>query len=383
MALMHRMDRTLPDEGGRLPVDLRAVCARVVFPNYWKAKGPNAFDRLRSEARQLAVSGEYPYVAMADIIKSSALKPEQVSYLVGDAALAYQKGSPFESEDRAYVYFLKAVQSKARADQFRRSLEYAVDHLIAKGNADKEKKFTLNTYTSNGTLTLTKMEDELLFELLPIAKQSDPDLAEKIVAARADFKKVEGADIKATEGAYGSTEGRARALERSRVREVAAISSKDPHQALTLAQSINDPALQATALAYVAGGLQQTAPEQSAQILKTIKQNASSIGAGESKVRMFVALTQTAAASKDVATFDFAFHDGLDLGTELFDEDAESHPAKPAYDTASFDELSSLVAVGAGFQLQTTLQEVVDVRSDVLKAYLLIEIAKVAHQKPN
>lgn len=380
MKLIYQMDQTVPEDG-RLPEDLRANCAALVFPNYWKTEGAKGFDRLRSEARQLAESSEYPYVAMADIVKSSDLRPEEIGYIVADASLAYQKGSPFESEDRAYVYLLKAVQPKARPDQFRRSLEYAVDHLIAKGNADTSKKFTANAYTSKGTLNFTNIEDELLFELLPITKQSDPDLVEKIVAARAEFSKVEGADIKATEGAYGSTEGRSRALERSRVREVAALSSKDPQQALTLAQSISDPALKATALAYVAGGLQQTEPEKSAQIIKTVRQNVSSIGPGESKVRMFVALAQAAAASKDVSTFDFAFHHGLDLGTELFGEDAESHPAKPAYATAAFDELSELISVGAGFQPKATLQDVLDLRCDVLKAYLLIEIAKVAHQK--
>jgi len=380
MKLIYQMDQTPPVDG-RLPQDLRANCAALVFPNYWKAKGPKAFDRLRSEARQLAQSGEYPYVAVADIIKSSALQPEQIGYIVADASIAYEKGSPFEIADREYVYFLKAVQSKARPDQFRRSLEYAVDRLIAKGDAEKQKRFTQNTYTSKGTLTLTKMEDELLFELLPMAKQSDPELADKIVTARADFRKVEGADIIATEGAYGSAEGRSKALEMSRVREVAAISSKDPQQALTLAQSIGDPALKATALVYVAGGLQQTEPEKSAQIIETVKQNVSSIGPGESKVRMFVALAQAAAASKDVAMFDLAFHHGLDLGTELFGEDAESHPAKPAYNTAAFEELSDLVTVGAGFQPQAVLQEVLELQSDVLKAYMLIEIAKVAHQR--
>ncbi len=372
---------------GRFPEDLRASGARVIFMNYWQEKKPKGLDTLRSQAKQLARTGQYPYEAMTEIIESSSLKEGQVRAIVEDASAAYQRGSRFESEDYAYVSFLKAVQSRTPPDVFRRSLGYAADRLI-NGDADKSIHYTANTYTSKGTVSFTSLQESLLFDLLPIAQKVDPDMAEKILRARPRLGPVAGAEVKAEEGVGVPTKDppsasvRLRALERSRVEEVATIASKDPNQALLLAQSISDPALKATALAYVAGGLELTAPDQAAQMISMLKDDADKLDTGPSKVTMLTALAEAAAKAKDVSSFEFAFQRAFDLGTELWEEEVELHPAKPGYDTRVFDDLRNLIKIGIQMHPGRTLDAISELQSDVLQAYLLIDAALALYRFP-
>ncbi len=379
------MDRTV-SINGRLPEDLRADCARTVFVNYWNAYRPKGLDKLRSQARQFASDGEYPYVAMAQMIESSNLAQEQVAGVVADASQAYEKGSRFENEDRAYIYFLKMVQAKTPQSDFRRALEYAVDKLLTEQKTNASGGYIGQTYTSKGVVSFHNVQDSLLFELIPLAQATDPSLVDRIVRARPQFKDTLGAQVQGSEGVFVFTgEGTpaaasASALEAARVQDVQEIAPKDTKQALLLAQSISDPTLKATALAYVAAAFQATDPARAAEMTNTLRKTSEGLDTGPAKVTMLTALAETAARAKDDSTFDFAFQRALDLGVELFQEDFESYPSKPAYDDAGFDDLGKLVKLGIKMHPGFTLDAISELNNDVLQAYLLIDAAQALHE---
>jgi hypothetical protein len=101
-------------------------------------------------------------------------------------------------------------------------------------------------------------------------------------------------------GNSASPEQEAYGLERSRVQSVSAMAQNNPEEALRLSQTINDPALRSSALAYIATAIGTTTPDLAKEIEKNIADTLPGIKDADDRLSAMVALAEAAAAGYSI-----------------------------------------------------------------------------------
>ena len=389
MALLRSMD--LPIEGGNgvFPEDLRSDAALTIFKNYWLEKKPRGLDEVRSIAAYLGQTGQYPYMAVGFILNdvishqktAHSELPGGASSILLDAYASYQRGSKFRSEDEEFVDFLESLQMLLPPALLKSGVEIAVERLTLQKDP-AEYQYISRVQTQKGTATFHSRADELLFELLPLVRQVDAALADKLLESNQALKQAgaAGGTVVASEGAMiigssASPEKEELALQGSRAQEVREIASDHPEQAFALSQTITDPALRSTAMAGVA----DSKPAQAGEIRSAIAKIVPTMHEGQERLVVLSALVEASWAAGDAAGFRDALSNAFSLGQKLFEEDMDAHPGQATYGVEAFETLADLVKTGARVDPATTTAMVHQIDDVQLKAFLLAQLADVLY----
>jgi hypothetical protein len=386
-------------DGVGFPEDVRADAATIIFQNYWHDHHSRGVPELRITALYLGQTGQYPYVAVAQVITDlthgrsgpSGEFPPDAQTLLLDAYASYQRGSKFGVENDDFVDFLRALRPILPASLFRKGLELAVERLIDKDRPTDPQTYVARVYTEAGTAVFHTRRELLLFELIPLIREVDPSWAAQVVerdTALAQAGAHSGKDI-STEGVVSPGEpergGQPRDLENglqgSRAQAVGDLSANNLAGALRMAQSIGDPALRAVALGNIAGAIGTTQPGETKDIESAIRDTVPAVKGNEDKLRAFSALANASSAATDMAGFQEAIDKCFALGEELFEEELTTHPGRPTYDTSAFNSLDAVVKSGARFDPGTIVAKVLQVRDDSLRAYLLPGLSETLYAK--
>ena len=385
MALLRSMDLPVELDNGVFPEDLRSDAARTIFQNYWLQKKPLGLDEVRSTAAYLGQTGQYPYMAVGSILtdlishqkKANPEIPGSARSILFDAYASYQRGSRFRSEDEEFVEFLESLRAFLPPALLKSGVEIAVERLTLQKDP-AEYHYISRVQTQKGTATFHSRTDELLFELLPLVRQVDAALADKLLERDQALKQAgaAGGTVVASEGAMivgssASPEKQELALQSSRAQEVREIASDHPEQALALSQTISDPVLRAAAMADVA----QSRPTQAGEIRSAIAKIVPAMHTGEERLRVLSALAEASWAAGDIAGFHDALAKAFSLGEELFEEDMDAHPGQATYVVESYGTLAELVKTGARVDPTTITAMVHQVDNIQLEAFLLAQLA--------
>lgn len=388
------LDTPTPGENGFIAEDVRAYGARTIFGEVWKRNGSKSLDRLRLLAQQIGETGEYPCLAIVPILRDlSANDPILAEALFSEAVRYYSRGSRVQSADSEFVEFLQATSSFMPKPALRQGLTIVVERLKNPRDFDSEKGdiYRGRVYSEKQAIEFRTRADRLLFDLMPLVREVDPDWAKRLAVGRPELSNGAEPTSKA-----GSSEGvvirgtappeRVAALanmgmERSRLRHIESIVASDPDGALRLALSLTDSALRAEALSQIAVGFHPKSTEQSSQLLAEARKLISGIRDKESKVRALVALAQAYASLKDQKMFHDALTRGFDLGIELLQEDLDIHPTKTVIFANGFDELTKLARLGVRMEVDPTLDYVIQLRDQRLKAHLLIDCSQALRER--
>jgi hypothetical protein len=385
MALLRSMD--LPIEGGNgvFPEDLRSDAARTIFKNYWLQKKPLGLDEVRSTAAYLGQSGQYPYMAVGSILtdvishqkKATSEIPGSARSILFDAYASYQRGSKFRSEDEEFVVFLESLRAFLPPSLLKNGVEIAVERLTLQ-KEPTEYQYISKVQTEKGAASFHSQADSLLFELLPLVREIDAALADKLLATNQALKQVgaAGSTVLTSEGAIivgspASPEKQELALQSSRAQEVREIASDHPEQALALSQTITDPALRSTSMAGVA----ESRPTHAGEIQSAIAKIVPAMHTGEERLRVLSALAEASWAAGDIAGFHDALAKAFSLGEELFEEDMDAHPGQATYVVESYGTLAELVKTGARVDPTAIVAMVNQLDNIQLEAFLLAQLA--------
>ncbi len=357
MASLRSMDLPVELSNGVFPEDLRSDAAISIFKNYWFQKKPLGLDEVRSTAAYLGQTGQYPYAAVGFILNdvishqktAHSELPGIASSLLLDAYASYQRGSKFRNEDEEFVDFLQSLQTLLPPALLKSGVEIAVERLTLQ-KEPTEHQYISRIQTQKGATTFHSRADALLFELLPLVREVDAALADKLVESHQALMQAgaAGSTVVASEGAMivGSSvspEEQEHALQRSRAQEVREIASNHPEQALALSQTITDPALRSAAMADVA----ESRPTQAGEIQSAIAKIVPTMHTGEERLRVLSALAQASWAAGDIEGFHNALGKSFALGEELFEEDMDAHPGQATYGVEAYGTLADLVKTGA------------------------------------
>jgi hypothetical protein len=370
--------------------DVRDVAARTIFARYWQTDGMNGLAKIQRTADHLGDTGEYPFGAMVPVIQAvSAKDPAKSSALINEAVTFYQRGTKFEMTNYEFVDFLKQVKPLMPLSTRRQPLEALVKALTSDSGEKNDRQWRIRVYTDKGVAEFRNQNVALLFDILPMIREVDPEWAQRLVEQHADLSQGDAArgkildeekvvvyknpDNSPSAGELASAEQWG--LETSRLSQIQQTAAKDPNQALTLATSIGDPARHAMGMAYAAAGFGDH-PDQALQMLSQSQQSLAAMKKSGEKLDTYVAIAESAASLHDLALARDAVEKGLDLGEQAYEESRKEHPEWHGYEWDGQDAMQKLTEIGTRLDPTHVIGRVQAIRDHTLQGYMLVSAAR-------
>lgn len=386
LQMLQRMEA--PPAGAQMP-DLRMGLAAMLFQRHWQKEGLNGIDTLNATARRLGDSGNYPFMAMGPIIRQVARKDAEKAQSLFNDSLAYIANPPKDQMGADSIAgFLRNNQDRIPAPLMKQILEKLVKNALETKD-DPNLQVTASFSNSKGKKAELKgAASFLLFQIMPLVKQVDPEWAKKLekeneqLRLAAEMASEEGEQevtVMAAVPAEGSDNRNApppaAMMEEMKAMRVDELAADDPQAALKLASEISNPSVRAGAGARVAGELAKNDPEQAAKLVKEAKKALAETKDPREKMQILTGLAKAQAAMKDKEGFAETFDQVLSLGEDLFRQALNKNPNAPVLRQAGFDPMSSAVASSMKVDVPTTLQKINEMRSTLLQAHLLVSAA--------
>lgn len=370
--------------------DVRDVAARTIFRRYWQTAGMSGVTRIERTASHLGETGEYPYAAMIPVIQGVSEKdPAKSSALIGEAVNFYERGTRFTMTNHEFIDFLKQVKPLMPLSARRQPLEALVKALTAGSGEKEDRQWRVRVYTDKGVADFHTQNAQLLYEILPMVREADPDWAQRLVEQHAELAQADAARgkvlnseggivVKNPDNPPSAAELAAKEqslLELGRLDQIHEIAAKDPNQALTLAMSIADPARHAMGMAYAAAGFGDH-PDQALQMLSQSQKSLAAMKKNGEKLETYVAIAESAASLHDLALTRDAVEKGIDLGEQAYEESRKEHPEWHVYEWDGQDAMQKLTEIGTRLDSTHVVGRIQAIRDHTLQCYMLVAAAR-------
>ena len=381
-------DLSQTDETGDDP---RAYAAITIFAAAYKKRGSQVVPELRSHALRLAHDGEYPYSAMLPIIRAEGQKsPDRAAELFGEALATYKRGSVVEKTNQDFVNLLSGLREQIPAPLMREALETCVAKLLIKKKTDDgESNYLSRVGTKTSSFLVSSKNDELLLKLIPLMETFEPSLLDKVHEQHPGTEVLNGGDPKViesvrVEGAVSDSEllsAESLGIQRSRLEQIKAIAPQNPDEAQNLASTLSDIRFSAIAESAIAAGYASKNRQLAATAYDNAKRSLGALPDDRSRLELLASLAEAASAAMNLTEAEGNVESGLDLGSEMFQQEMDASPGKSAVLFGSFDVLIQLIRVGVKADPERTIALVGQLRNRVLCANLLVDVAQALAER--
>jgi hypothetical protein len=370
--------------------DVRDMAARTIFRRYWQTAGMSGLSRIQRTANHIAETGEYPYGAMVPVIQGVGAKdPTKSSALISEAVTFYGRGSKFEMTNYAFVDFLKQVKPFMTLAMRRQALEALVKALTADSGEKEDRQWRVRVYTDKGVADFHTQNARLLFDILPMVREVDPEWAQRLVEQHQELTQADAARGKVLNSEGGVvfknqdnppspaelTAKEQLLVELGRLNQIQEITAKDPNQALALAMSITDPSRHAIGIAYAAAGFGNH-PDQALQMLNQSQQSLASMKKSGEKLDTYVAIAESAVSLRDLALARDAVENGFELGEQAYEESRKEDPECNFIDWDGQDAMQKLTEIGTRLDSIHMISRVQAIRDHTLQGYMLVAASR-------
>ncbi len=370
--------------------DVRDVAARRIFKAYWDTAGMSGLPKIQRAADRIGETGQYPYGAMVPVIQAvHEQNPTKASALISEALSFYERGSPFQMTNYQFIDFLKKVKPWMPLATRKEALEALVKELTADSGQKDDRQWRVRVYTDKGVAEFHSQNAALLFDILPMIRELDPDWAQGLAQQHAELAQGDTARgkvldeervmvVKDADNPPSAAElaGKEQwGLEMSRLDQIQEIAPKDPNQALTLAMSIADPARHAMGMAYAAAGF-ESHPDQALEMLNQSQQSLAAMKKSNEKLDTYVAIAESAASLHDLALARDAVEKGLDLGEQAYEESRKEHPEWHGYEWDGQEAMQKLTEIGTRLDATQVIGRIQAIRDHTLQGYMLVSAAR-------
>lgn len=381
LELMGKMETPKNRDGEPVP-DVRMGMATMLFQRVYQKQGLESLDTLRATARQMGETGAYPYMAMGMLIRQVKRRDaEKSKEILNEALMYFNRRQTTGGGNDQFAMFLRSN----REDIPTPLLKDLLDKLVTESLATKEQG-TTTMVMSNEKGVAAKLNSAatiLLFQLMPMIRELDPDRAKKLeveyqeLRAAADIARSGEQRVMVTAGIGASGGAPPRAMmEEMQAMEIDELSTQDPQRALKMNAELTDPSVRAASGARLAATLVKSNPEQAAELLKKAKEAIAEAKEPADKLRILVGLAQAQALMEDKAAFETTLQTGYALGEELFRKGIDKNPTASIYSQPGFDAMSRLTMSSVRVDYAATMARIDAVRSPLLQAMLLITAAE-------
>lgn len=381
LELLAKME-TPRNRDGQLVPELRAGITTMLFQRVWTKKGLDGLDSLTATARQMGESEAYPYMAMGMLIRQVKRRDaDKGKELLNEALTYFNRRQTGGAGNDQFAMFLR----QNREDIPTPLLKDLLEKLVTQALATKDEG-TTQMVLANEKGVAAKINNAasiLLFQLMPMIRELDPDRAKQLEAkyqelrAVADLARSGEQRVMMTRGVGGSGGAPPRAMmEEMQAMEIDELSAEDPQRALKMNAELTDPSVRAASGARLAATLVRSNPEQAAELLKKAKEAVAEAKKPADKLRILVGLAQAQAMMEEKAAFETTLQAGYTLGEELFRKGVDKNPTANIFSQPGFDAMSRLTMSSVRVDYAATMARIDAVRSPALQALLLITAAE-------
>ncbi len=383
----------------RLPEDVRAFGARVLFLNYFRALGPESLPKIQHEARSLAeTKGAYPFHAMSLIIGemggTGTNGSGQANEIFADALSYYRCDSEVENQDSEFLTLLQNTKAVVSKTLFIKAVHEFATHLTDPrcDNKPKIDQFVAIIQTSKGTLRLTDERKTLLFRAFSLINEADPAFAKELQTmnpelanADATINQVAGSYVSANLPQEEQTRRQKTGLQRSLLRGIRNMRESNPQAALQMAEALEDPDSRIVAISSVLPPLAQRDLQQTKQLYARELNEFDSLKGSRQRAEATLWMAETAYHTEDFDNFQYlatkTFTDGIQQFEASYVSNNDS--AEIAVDDRpGYRELTELVQFAVAHDINWPLDEIRQLTNMRLKVHLLMYAAKgLAHRR--
>lgn len=375
----------LNQDGNPLP-DLRGAAATGLFQKYFQKKAEAGLPALQTTARQLGELGLYPFMAMGPIIRNVNQKDhDKAQSLVNESLVYFPRLQQTDMSGQQMAMFLRMNQSLISKPVMKDVLTQLVSKALAT-KKDSDNGMTTTISTNGNTATLQGASNLMMFQLMPLIKDVDPEWAQKLETENEQLRNAVIAQQNSPSGnnrvqigmvvGNGPANQRGNPIDPMKAMEVDELAQKDPLQALKVSDQISDPVLRTATSVGIAGEINNTDPEQAARLVKNAKDAIAATPEQADKLRILAGLAQAQSAMKDNDGLNTTLDQAFTMAEDLYRKSVDKNPDSSVNTRPGIDSLSRLVGIGIKADQSTTLGHIDRVNATPLQTMLLISAAE-------
>lgn len=395
MDLFWRVEAPAADERGNYPEDVRADAAAVIFPRYFEdqiqtasAKGPesrvhSALDEIHHHAIQIAQTGEYPYRAMAAVIKKLAQTKNEQS----DINLIFTEAVRFYSETKPkfrnrHAEFLVLLQTAIDTVSDSALVHAGIDQFVKNTRVPAVQaniSFEAEYRTQAGeVIKFNDRERSLLFRALPSIRKADPGLAKSLDAEFANFNRasenmtyISGGVVEGSFSAQETAAMHARMRQISLLGLIQARQQTNPAEATKLTEELSDGGLRVVAVASTVPGLMLVDSNAAKAAYNEQRSKLQEISDDRVRLAATIAMAKAASTADNHGDFRSLAGEAFSQATEMYKADYRERPDIRPDLRKGYSELSDLATFTARHDLVWTMEFIRSIQNTELRAHLL------------
>jgi hypothetical protein len=410
MDLFWRVEAPAADERGNYPEDVRADAAVAVFPRYLddeiqlapadasESRIHNALGEINHHAIQIAQTGEYPYRAMAAVIKRLTQKKNEqsdINLIYADAVRFYSDTqSKFRNKDGEFLVLLQtAIDTVSDPVLLHTGIDQFVKNMKVP-SAQENVSFEAEYRTQAGDIV--KFNDRnrsLLFRALPSIRKVDSGLAKSLVADFASFNKASDDMIYISGGVVeGNFNAQETAAMHARMRQISLLGviqarqQTEPVQASRLVNELSDGELRVLAVASTVPGLMRVDRNAAKVTYNDQRSKLQEISDQRARLAATVALAKAASAAGNDSDFRSLSGQAFSQATEMYKADYRERPDVRPDLRKGYSELSDLTRFTSTHDFTWAMDLIRSIQNTELRAHLLTfaadAVADEAHPRP-
>jgi hypothetical protein len=357
----------------------------MLFTRAFNKDGMKSVDALESTARQMGENGFYPYMAMSQLMKQVAEKDKDRAQSIATTALGYanrRKLSGMESQQ--LTMFLMFARDYVPVPMMKQILEQVVSDALEQAKNSDSTQVSAEFLNSAGErVQLSSMATLMVFQLMPIIREIDPEWAKKLEEQSDELRKAAAMMrtgdtsimIGARNGGPNGSNAPGRDF-RQKVQsmQVDELASRDPKRAMEMANNINDPAMHAAAVARVSSSsfdadAQRKALDNAKQVLKSTSEPIE-------KLFVLSSIVTLQASMKDEDGMAVSLQQALALADDMFRRSIDKNPSTGAWMRPGAEVAASIVRSQARKNTAIVSDKIDSVGQSPLKALLLLAAAE-------
>ena len=365
--------------------DPRYNAADTIFKNLILREKGNNLSRIASAARYLGKTGQYPYRAVATLIKRLPnSETKEMNELMTDALGFYETETGFYNRDEEFLPLLDQLEhSHVDRKLASRATAIFVHHLTKdpiRLPGDYYAEVDINA--SGLVFPFTDRNMAFLFEAFPLIRRLNPALAAQLSQedptlneATDGMRYISGGFVQGDPTSEEANQQHFQWLQDSLLNRIKESQDSNPESAARLAQRLTDVSARIVGFCGPIPAIAQRDPIEARAIYQKQLSELGNLGESVDRMRALVALVSAAYALGDTGHYRSLSDEAFKLGTKIYAQNVNTHAQK----RPGFAELKNLVYFTAA-QPEDILEIPINNLPDGwLKAYLWLYEAE-AHQ---
>jgi hypothetical protein len=332
-------------------------------------------------------NGFHPYMAVAQVLRGVGEKDKDRAQGIAMDAVAFVNRRQLTGmESQQVTMFLQSAREFIPRPMMKEILERVVKEALETAKQSDGTQVAASFENENGqSAQLNSMATLMIFQLMPMIRDVDPDWAKQLEDQSEELKRVSALmsngqrtnimiGARNTGGPNGPNGNERDFRDEMQAMNVDELAARDPQRAMETAQAIKDPTVRVSAVAR-ASAVGNNAEEKE-KALKAAKDALAEATDPRDKLTILSGLAQAQASLKDEEGLATTLQQSFTIADDMFRRSVDRIPASGAWMRPGVQLTTSMVRAGARKSPQTFSEKIDSVRHQPLKALLLLSAAE-------